>query len=43
MVRFWANAADTVGDTRHLLSRTADAELLESTQFRYLKIGVSGI
>ncbi len=39
-MRVGANAADTGGDARQFLNRTALAEFLEAAQFRYLKVAV---
>ena len=43
VVRLGADAADAVGDARHLLGRPADAELLEAAQLRDLEVGVRDV
>jgi hypothetical protein len=40
MVGLWAHPAYPVGDARHLLSRAADTELLETAQLRDLQVDV---
>jgi len=42
-VRFRTDAANARRDPRHLLDRTADAELLEAAEFRDLEIGVGNV
>ena len=43
MVGLRADAADAVGDHRHLLGLPADAELLEAAQLRNLEVGFGDI
>lgn len=43
VVRLGADAADAVGDARHLFGRAADAELLEAAQFGDLEVGIGHV
>ncbi len=40
MVCLGADTTDAIGDTRHLLGRSAHAELLKAAQFGDLEVGV---